>query len=74
MVTWIVFKNHLFEVGLAHNRETIALLELVTVDLFHFFLSCVRIRMNRNSLEWHLVKGLVTYDFTLDLRVCGHST
>ena len=24
--------------------------------------------MSRNSLKWHLVAGLVTYDFTLHLR------
>ena len=24
MVTWIIFKNHLLEVGLAQNQETMA--------------------------------------------------
>ena len=35
MVTWIVFKNHLLEVGLTQNRETIALQNLTIVDLFY---------------------------------------
>ena len=46
----------------AHNRWLI------------LFLSCVRTYMNRNSLKWHLVEGPVTYDFTLHLRVCDHTT
>ena len=28
-------------------------------------LLCVRARMNRNSLKWHLIEGQATYDFTL---------
>ena len=36
MVTWIIFKNHLFEVGLTQNRETTTLETLPTVDLFYF--------------------------------------
>jgi hypothetical protein len=38
MVTWIVFKNHLLEVGLLQNRETMALRILTTVDLFRFIM------------------------------------
>ena len=34
----------------------------------------MRTRMNRNSLKWHLIEGLVTYDFTLHLRVRDHTT
>jgi hypothetical protein len=34
MVTGTLFKNHLFEVGLTQNRETVALQMLTTVDLF----------------------------------------
>jgi hypothetical protein len=33
MVTWIIFKNHLLEVGLTQNRETMALRMLTTVDI-----------------------------------------
>jgi hypothetical protein len=33
MVTWTSFKNHLLEVGLTQNRETIALRTFTTVDL-----------------------------------------
>ena len=38
MVTWIIFKNHLLEVGLTQNRETMALRTLTTVDLFYFIM------------------------------------
>ena len=36
MVTWIIFKNHLLEVGLTQNQETMALRTLTTIDLFYF--------------------------------------
>jgi hypothetical protein len=35
--------------------------------LVYSIFSCVRTRMNRNSLKKHSVEGLVTYDFTLHL-------
>jgi hypothetical protein len=35
MVTWIIFKNHLLEVGLPQNWETMALQILTTVDSFY---------------------------------------
>ena len=38
MVTWIVFKNHLLEVDLTQNRETMTLRTLTTVDLFYFIM------------------------------------
>ena len=38
MVTWIIFKNHLLEVGLTQNQETMALQTLTTVDLFYFIM------------------------------------
>jgi hypothetical protein len=41
---------------------------------FILILSYVRTRVNRNSLKSHLVEGPVTYDFTLHLRVCDHTT
>ena len=44
MVTWIIFKNYLMEVGLIQNRETIVLRMLTPVDFFYFI-------MNRNSLK-----------------------
>ena len=47
MVTLIIFKNHLLEVGLTQNRETIALQMFTTIDLFY----CVRDYTNRNSLK-----------------------
>jgi hypothetical protein len=36
MVTWIIFKTYLLEVGLTQNRETMTLLMFTTVDLFYF--------------------------------------
>ena len=36
MVTGIIFKNHLLEVGLSQNWEPLALQILTTVDLFYF--------------------------------------
>jgi hypothetical protein len=62
MFTRIIFKNHLLEIGLTQNRETMTLRMLTTIDLF---LPCTRTNMNRNSLKEHLVEGSVTYDFTL---------
>ena len=38
MVTWTIFKNHLLEVGLTQNWETMALQMLTTVDLFDFIM------------------------------------
>ena len=72
MVTCIIFKNHLLEVGLIQNQETMALRTLIIVILFYFIMcgTC----MNRNSLKYHLVEGPITYDFTLHLRICDHTT
>ena len=36
MVTWTIFKNHLLEVGLTQNRDTMALRRLTSVDLSYF--------------------------------------
>jgi hypothetical protein len=38
MVIWIIFKNHLLEVGLTQNWETIALRTLTMVGLFYFIM------------------------------------
>jgi hypothetical protein len=38
MVTWIIFKNHLLDVGLTQNREIMALQMLTTVDLFYLIM------------------------------------
>jgi hypothetical protein len=42
--------------------------------LVYFISSCVRIRVDRNSLKEHLAEGPVTYDFTLHSRVRDHTT
>ena len=38
MVTWIIFINHLLEVGLTQNLENMALRMLTIVDLFYFIM------------------------------------
>jgi hypothetical protein len=38
MVTWIIFKNHLLEVCLTQNRETMALRLLTTTGSFNFIM------------------------------------
>ena len=48
-VSWFVFKNHLLEVGLTQNRETMALEMLTTVDLFYIIMH--RTCMNKKSLK-----------------------
>jgi hypothetical protein len=55
------------------GRPWYVLWTFTTIDL-SYLLSCVRTRMNRDSLEYHLVEGMVTYDFTLHLRICDHTT
>ena len=45
MATWIIFKNHLLEVGLTQNRETIDLLYLIMCE------DPARIEINRNSIR-----------------------
>ena len=42
--------------------------------LIYFILSCMKTCMNRQSLKKQLVEGPVTYGFTLNLRVCDHTT
>jgi hypothetical protein len=36
MVTWIILKNHLLEVGLTQNWKTTALQTLTTIVLFYY--------------------------------------
>ena len=38
IVIWIIAKNHLLEVGLTQNRETMAIWTLTNVDLFYFII------------------------------------
>ena len=67
IATWTIFKNHLLEVGLTQNQETMTLWTLTTVDLFYFM-------MFENLHEYKFIEIAfgwepVTYDFTLHLRV-----
>ena len=60
-VTWslgLVSKTHLLEVGLTQYHETMALLTLITIDLFYFI-------MCKEVIKIALVEGPVTCDFTL---------
>ena len=72
MVNRIIFKNHLLEVGLTQHRETWH--SKCSHMLIYSILSCMRTHMNNDSLQWHLVEGLITYGFTLHLRICDHTT
>jgi hypothetical protein len=38
MVTWIIFKDRLLEVGLVQNQEIMALQTLTTFGLFYFIM------------------------------------
>ena len=37
MVPWTIFKNHLLEVSMTQNRETMALSTLTTIDLLAMY-------------------------------------
>ena len=70
MVTWITFKSHLLEVVITKRP----LDSKHPQPLVYYILTNVRAHMNINSLKYHLVEGLVTYGFTLHLRVRDHIT
>ena len=38
IITWSTFKNHLLEVSLTQNRETMALGTLIILGLFYFII------------------------------------
>ena len=48
MVTWTTSKNHLLEVGLTQNQETMGLRMLATIDSFYFIMS-----KNRHEIRIH---------------------
>ena len=72
MVTGTVSKNHLLEVGLTQNRETMAFKTLTTVDfiLFYHVRGPASIEIRWNSV-WLRARSHMT--FTLHLRVCDHT-
>ena len=72
MVTWTNLKNHLLEVGLTQNRETMTLRMLTAVGLFYFIM-CDDLQNNK-FVEIAFGWGPVTYDFTLHLRIRDHTT
>jgi hypothetical protein len=72
VVTLIIFKSHLLEVGLTQNRETMALRTFITVDLVYFIM-CEDM-YEHTFTEIAFVEGLAIYDFTLHLRVRDRTT
>ena len=66
------FINHFLKVGLTQNLKTVALRTLATIDLFYFII-CEDPHDLKKIIELALVEDLVTYDFTLYLRVCDHT-
>ena len=73
MVIWIIFKNHLLEVGLTQNWETMALRTLKTVDLLYLYhvWEPAWIETHWNNI-WLRARSHVTSH--LHLRVCDHTT
>ena len=66
-------KNHLLDVGLTQNRETMALRMLSTVALYYFYRAwgLAWIEIHWNSI-W--LRALATYGFTLNFKVRDHTT
>ena len=65
--------HHFLEVGLTQNRETTALWTFTIVD--YSIILCVKTHMNKKFIEVAFrVEDLVTYDFTLHLRIHDHTT
>ena len=64
MVTWIILKNYLLEVGLTQKWETMALRILTTIDLVYLIMcdDFAWIEINLNSI-W--LRAPFTYAFTL---------
>ena len=78
-IEWIVFNGHLdhFQkpsLGGGLNSKPGDHGTPNAHDRCVFYLSWLRNRMNGHSLEYHLVEGMVTYDFTLHLRVHDHTS
>ena len=65
MVTWTIFKNHLLEVGLTQNRETMALRRLTTVGftLFYHVWGPAWIEIHWNSI-WLRARSHMTSHYT----------
>ena len=65
MVTWTIFKNHLLEVGLTQNQETMALRTLTTVALFYSI-------MREDLHEWTSIK--IAFRLKVRSRMTSHYT
>ena len=64
-VTWIIFENHLLEVGLTQNWETKAFLTLTTADLLYFIIyeKPAWIKIHWNSI-WLRARSHMTSPYT----------
>ena len=60
MVTWIVFKKHLLEVGLTQDQETMAFRNPTTIILIYSIMCKDPAARTNISLKQHLVEGAVT--------------
>ena len=63
MVTWTIFKNHLLEVDLTQNRETMSLRTLTTVDLIYYVWGPAWIEIHQNSL-WLRARSHMASQYT----------
>ena len=73
MVSLGLYSNHPLVVGLTQKTGDHG----IPNSHNHWFILFYHVwepRTNKNSLKYHLVEGPVTYDFTLHLRVCDHTT
>ena len=50
MVTWMIFKTRLLEVGLTQNGDTMALCNVTIIELW-YILSCVRALREQKIIE-----------------------
>jgi hypothetical protein len=73
MVTWIIFKNHLLEVGLTQNWETMALRMLTPIDLFYFIMceDPIWIKIHWKSI-WLRVQSHMTSHYTWEHVTTRH--
>jgi hypothetical protein len=73
MVTWIVFINHLSEIGLTHNQETRPWHSACSQPFFYFIVSCVKTAWI--DIHWNSISlSPITYDFTLHSKIRDRTT
>jgi hypothetical protein len=72
MVTWAVLKNHLLEVCVTQNRETMRIWKLTTIDLWYLIMceDLAWIEIHYNGI-WLTARSHMTSQ--LYLRTCDHT-